>query len=72
MNSRNHVTFVAVEPDGSRRDIVGHHFRLYTLTEMLRQIAVAGLSFTTAYGSFEGEAYGLTTRRMIVLATKPS
>jgi SAM-dependent methyltransferase len=69
--SRNHVSFTAIAPDGSRRDIVGHHFRLYTLTELVRLLADAGLRFEEAYGGFEGEPYGITTRRMIVVAQRP-
>jgi SAM-dependent methyltransferase len=70
VESRNHVTFTAIAPDGSRREIVGHHFRLYTLTELVRMLAAAGLTFVEAYGGFEGEPYGLTTRRMIVVAKR--
>src|SRR2546430_13992075 len=33
VTSRNHVTFIAVASDGRRRDLGGHHIRLYTLTE---------------------------------------
>ena len=65
--SRNHVTFVAVAPDGSRRDLDGHHIRLYTLTEMIGMLDGAGLRFERAYGGFDGEAYGVDTRRMIVV-----
>jgi SAM-dependent methyltransferase len=68
--SRNHVTFTAIAPDGSRREIVGHHFRLYTLTEIVRMLDAAGLTYVQAYGNFDGEPYGITTRRMIVIARK--
>jgi SAM-dependent methyltransferase len=68
VESRNHVTFTAIAPDGSRREIVGHHFRLYTLTEIVRMLTTAGLTFVQAYGGFDGEPYGLTTRRMIIVA----
>ena len=71
VTSRNHVTFVAVASDGSRRDLDGHHIRLYTLTEMIGMLQGAGLRFERAYGGFDGEAYGVETRRMIVVATKP-
>lgn len=71
VHSRNHVTFTIIEPDGSRQDSVGHHFRLYTLTEALRMLESVGLTFTAAYGGFGGEAYGAATRRMIITARKP-
>src|SRR5207253_1938172 len=35
VTSRNHVTFIAVASDGRRRDLDGHHIRLYTLTELI-------------------------------------
>ena len=70
VESRNHVSFTAIAPDGSRREIVGHHFRLYTLTELVRMLRTAGLSFDTAYGGFDGEPYGITTRRLILVARR--
>lgn len=68
--SRNHVTFTAIAADGSRRAIGGHHFRLYTLTEVIGLLQTAGLAFERAYGGFDGEPYGIATRRMIVVAAK--
>ncbi|MPZ49864.1 MAG: methyltransferase domain-containing protein [Dehalococcoidia bacterium] len=68
--SRNHVSFTAIAPDGSRREIAGHHFRLYTLTELVKMLSAVGLEFARAYGGFEGEDYGIGTRRMIVVARK--
>ena len=72
LTSRNHVTFTAISPDGSRREIVGHHIRLYTLREVAGMIEAAGLRFDAVYGGFEGEAYGIGTRRMIVVASRVS
>src|SRR6266516_141406 len=71
VTSRNHVTFIAVAPDGSRHDLDGHHIRLYTLTELIGMLAAAGLRLERVYGGFDGEVYGVDTRRMIVVATKP-
>lgn len=68
--SRNHVTFTAISPDGGRREIVGHHFRLYTLTEVLGLLARAGLQFRAVYGGFDAEPYAITTRRMIIVSQK--
>ena len=70
VTSRNHVTFTIVKSDGSRRDTVGHHIRLYTLTETLNLLSKAGLDFVEVYGGFDGEAYSIDTRRMIVVAQK--
>ena len=69
-SSRNHVTFTTVAPDGSQRELDGHHVRLYTLTEVIKLLEAAGLAFKTAYGGFGGESYSLETRRMIVVARK--
>jgi SAM-dependent methyltransferase len=71
VTSRNHVTFTEIKPDGSRREIGGHHIRLYTLTELVGLQREAGLAFESVHGGFEGETYGVTARRMIVLARKP-
>ncbi|HLF71566.1 MAG TPA: class I SAM-dependent methyltransferase, partial [Dehalococcoidia bacterium] len=68
--SRNHITFVAIAPDGERREIVGHHIRLYTLREVIGMLEAAGLSYERVYGGFDGEDYGLGTRRMIVVTSK--
>ncbi len=68
--SRNHVTFTIIRPDGSRRETVGHHIRLYTLTETLELLRKARLAFVEVYGGFDGEAYSIDTRRMIVVAEK--
>lgn len=69
--SRNNVSFVAIGPDGSRREGISHHIRLYTLREVIGMLAAAALDFETAFGDFEGAAYSIATRRMIVVARKP-
>ena len=70
LTSRNHVTFTAISADGARREIGGHHIRLYTLREAAGMLEAAGLAFQAVYGGFEGEAYGIETRRMIVIARR--
>lgn len=72
LTSRNHVTFVAIGPDGRQREIVGHHIRLYTLREVAGMLEAAGLAFEAVYGGFDGEPYGIETRRMIVVARRPA
>jgi SAM-dependent methyltransferase len=69
--SRNHVSFTVVTPDGQRREVGGHHIRLYTLREMRGALDAAGLVYEGVYGGFAGEAYGIETRRMIIVARKP-
>ncbi|MBI4679309.1 MAG: class I SAM-dependent methyltransferase [Elusimicrobia bacterium] len=46
--------------------------RVYTLTEIKKLIAQAGLAFRQAWGAFDGSAYGLDSYRMIVMAEKPA
>ena len=70
VSSRMHVKFVIVGPDGARRDSVGHHIRLYTLTETTRLLQRVGLEVKAVFGGFEGEPYAIDTRRMLVLAQK--
>jgi SAM-dependent methyltransferase len=71
-SSRNHVTFTVIRPNGERREIGGHHIRLYTLREIRGLLTAAGLDFERAYGGFEGEDYSIDSRRMIVIARKHS
>jgi SAM-dependent methyltransferase len=69
-SSRMRVRFVIVGPNGSRRDSPGHDIRLYTLTEMIRLLERAGFAGVEVYGGFDGEKYGIETRRMILCAAK--
>jgi SAM-dependent methyltransferase len=68
--SRMHVHFIVVDPKGGRRESIGHNIRLYTLTEMTRLLERAGMNMTAVFGGFEGEAYAISTRRMIIVAKK--
>lgn len=70
VTSRNHVTFTSIPPAGGRREIAGHHVRLYTLTETIALLAAAGLRFVRAHGGFDDEPYGIGTRRMLVVAVR--
>jgi SAM-dependent methyltransferase len=70
--SRMHVHFIVVDPNGGRHESIGHIIRLYTLTEMTRLLERVGLRVTSVFGGFEGEQYGIGTRRMIVVGQKPN
>jgi SAM-dependent methyltransferase len=70
VTSRMRVRFTIVTPDGRRRDSIGHDIRLYTLTEMTDRLKRVGLKVTGVFGGFDGENYGVTGRRMIVVAQK--
>ena len=69
--STNHLTYTEILPDGTRREMSDLHMRLYTLTELAKMLAAAGLTLETVYGGFRGEEYGVNTRRMIVVASNP-
>lgn len=70
--SRMHVHFIVVDPTGGRRESIGHIIRLYTLTEMTRLLERVGVRVTAVFGGFEGEAYTIGTRRMIIVGEKPN
>jgi hypothetical protein len=70
--SRMHVHFIVVDEKGGRRESIGHNIRLYTLTEMTRLLERVGMNVTAVFGGFEGEVYGIGTRRMIIIAGKES
>jgi SAM-dependent methyltransferase len=68
--SRMHVHFIVVDPSGGRRESIGHIIRLYTLTEMTRLLERVGIRVISVFGGFEGEEYGIGTRRMIIVGKK--
>ena len=68
LTGRLTTSFVLVSPSGERIDSAGHSLRLYTLTELARMLAAAGLRLTRVYGGFEGEDYALESLRMIAVA----
>ncbi len=68
--SRLTTSFVLIAPSGERTDSVGHSLRLYTLTELSRMLAAAGLRLEHTYGGFGGEEYSLESVRMIAIARK--
>ncbi len=68
--SRMDVRFTIIDATGGRRDSVGHHIRLYTLTEISRMLSQYGLTVAATFGSFEGAPYAIDTRRMIIAARK--
>lgn len=70
LQSRLTTSFVIVSPDGTRTDSVGHSLRLYTLTELSRMLAAAGLRLRRTHGGFAGEDYSLDSVRMICVAAK--
>ena len=70
LSSRLTTSFVLVSPSGERLDSPGHSLRLYTLTEIARLLAAAGLRLDRAWGGFSGEEYALDSVRMIAVARR--
>ena len=70
LHSVNHLSFTEIAPDGTRREQSQLHMRLYTLTEMTKMLAKAGLQLTQAYGGFNAEPYSVNTRRMLLIAQR--
>ncbi len=70
LGSRLTTSFVLVSPSGERLDSPGHSLRLYTLTEIARMLAAAGLRLDRVFGGFSGEDYALDSLRMICLARR--
>ena len=70
LSSRLTTSFVMVSPSGERTDSAGHSLRLYTLTELSRLLATAGLRLERTCGGFDGEAYSIESVRMIAIARR--
>ncbi len=58
---------VLTEADGSSREYAVRE-RLYTLTELMKMLASAGLTVREVWGDYNDGQYGLDSLRMIVLA----
>jgi SAM-dependent methyltransferase len=69
-SSRMRVRFIIVDPNGGRHDSIGHDIRLYSFTEMIRLLERVGFGGIEVFGGFDGEPYGIKTRRMILSARK--
>jgi SAM-dependent methyltransferase len=70
LTSRLTTSFVVVAPSGERIDSLGHSLRLYTLTELSRMLAEAGMQLEMVHGGFAGEDYALESVRLIALARR--
>jgi SAM-dependent methyltransferase len=45
--------------------------RIYTLTELIAQAERAGLTYLRSHGTFDGDAYGLESPRLVALFERP-
>jgi SAM-dependent methyltransferase len=69
LTSRVRTRVTLVEPDGRResRDFV---VRQYTLTELARMLAEAGLTLVQTWGDYDGSPYALDSPRLVLLAER--
>jgi len=70
LTSRSNVLVTMIFPDGERREY-RHAARVYTLTELVRMLALAGLHVQACYGGLDGSELSLNSRRLVVVARKP-
>jgi ubiquinone/menaquinone biosynthesis C-methylase UbiE len=69
VRGRNEARWTLIHPDG-RRGVLEHSLRLYTLPELIALLRRVGLTFSNAYGDFEGADYDRESRRLIVVASR--
>ena len=69
LTSRNEVRVTMLDPDGRRR-AQHHSVRIYSLTELARMLAAAGLQVEAHYGGVDGSALTLDSRRLAILSRK--
>ena len=70
LTSRCNVRVTMISPDGQRREY-GHAARIYTLTELVRMMSLAGLHAEAYYGGLDGSTLILNSRRLVLVASKP-
>jgi SAM-dependent methyltransferase len=69
LTGRNSLDVTAIRPTGERTS-ANIQIRMYTLTELARMLAEAGLRIAGTWGGVDGSDYSLHSPRMIVLAVK--
>jgi SAM-dependent methyltransferase len=65
---RFRMTFTWIE--GQRQESLTHSVRHYTAPELTGMLRTAGLGPTAVYGDFDGGAFDLYSKRLIVVAKK--
>jgi len=58
-----------LSPDGQRRQYT-HSVRMYTLRELTRMLATAGLQIRVCYGGLDGSRLSLNSPRLVVIGVK--
>jgi hypothetical protein len=69
LSGRSDVQVSMLFPNGQRRQY-RHSVRLYTLRELARMLAAAGLSIQACYGGLDGSRLSLDSPRLVVIAAK--
>jgi ubiquinone/menaquinone biosynthesis C-methylase UbiE len=69
LTSRCNVQVTMLHPDGQRTGY-NHAVRIYTLTELVRMLAAAGLQVQAYYSGLDGSKLSLTSRRLVVVSLK--
>jgi len=71
LTSRNDVRVTMLAPDGQRWE-QHHAVRVYSLTELARMLAAAGLTVEAYYGGLDGSRLTMDSRRLAILSRKPT
>jgi SAM-dependent methyltransferase len=71
LTGRQDVDGLMLYPDGTRAAFA-HSLRLYSLSELARMLREAGMEVESAFGGLDGDDLTLESRRMAVLARKPT
>ncbi len=67
--SRSEVTITMIYPDGQRTEY-SHSLRVYTLTELVQMLEVAGLHVKAYFGAWDRSALTIDNFRLILLSQK--
>jgi SAM-dependent methyltransferase len=69
LTSHNEVKVTMIYSDGQRKEY-SHSLRVYTLTELARMLAVAGLQVRAYFSAWDGSALTIDSFRLILLSQK--
>ena len=69
LTSRSEVKITMIYPDGRGKEY-GHAARIYTLTELVQMLTVAGLQVKAYFGAWDGSELTIDSFRLILLSRK--
>lgn len=70
LTGRSEARHITIYPDGTTRE-ASHSVRIYTLTELAKMLAAAGLKIEATYGGADGSPFTMESRRLAILSRKP-